>query len=322
MHVSHSSAPRQWDLPTFVDAAKAGGFVGVEMSLSELGRDSIERQESAAAIRTGGLRLVAAIGGGINTKTSSATQTPSERLKTFESQLNDVSALGNVVSHINCRGSGDYRWDVSTSAEYLADVLPLSAHFLEEHSHIGRFGREVDIMGGSPHHLTGISHETWKGGVFWHPNNTRQLLEILPPVRLTSDISYWHAVCGHRCGFQSDREEGGEEKEEKEEEALKIEIVPHIDYIRARTLGVHERTSIDDSNNEDMEDIGCLLAPHEVLWKDVWTRKAGCGVEELSITPDVATNNLNGAWRQTLNAARHIRQVFDGLSDNTYSQQQ
>jgi len=87
----------------------------------------------------------------------------------FELELKKISALGEVVSHINCRKIGDYRWDEATSIQYFSDILSFPAEFLEDHPYIGRFGREVDVMGGSPHHFTGISYQACGSGVLNHP---------------------------------------------------------------------------------------------------------------------------------------------------------
>ncbi len=296
---SRSSAPGRWDLLTFVDAAKASGFAGVEMALADLGRDEIEQRASADAIRSNDLQLIVDISSAPSIASSSTARSPSSPLdhaRAFESQLRRTSVLGDVVSHVNCTESGDICWDVATSAEYLGEVLPLSAQFLEDHPHIGRYGRETDIMGGSPHHLTGISHETNGRGVLHHPDAVRELMEILPPIRITSDIQQWHDSCGYQWGFGGDAAMVGDDDEE---EALAIEIVPHIDHIRA---GLGRET----------------VAPHDELWKFVWGRKAKRGVEQVTITPALRVfDTNNGAaedktlWEQTQKVADCVRRSFD-----------
>lgn len=293
---SRSSAPRRWDLPNFADVAKASGFAGVEMALADLGRDEIEQRASADAIRSSHLQLIVDLSSAPSITSTSTTQSlssPLDHARAFESQLRRISALGDVVSHVNCTGSGDSRWDVATSAEYLGEVLPLSAQFLEDHPYIGRYGRETDIMGGSPHHLIGISHETNARGVLHHPDAVRELMEILPPIRITSDIQQWHDSCGYQWGF-------GGDGDCDEVEALTIEIVPHIDHIRA---GLGRET----------------IAPHDELWKFVWGRKAKRGVEQVTITPTLrgfdtnngATEDKTTLWEQTQKVADCVRRSFD-----------
>ena len=308
---SRSSAPRQWDLPTFVDATKASGFAGVEISLAGLlgdgGSGDMKQKALADAIKSQGLQLIVNISS-VPSITSATPSSPLDHVRTFESQLHRVSALGDVVSHINCTESGDNRWDVATSAEYLGEVLPLSAQFLEENPHIGQYGRETDIMGGSPHHLTGISHETNARGMLHHPDVVRDLMEILPPIRITSDIQQWHDICGYQWGFGRNEKCGDDCDEELE--ALKVEIVPHVDHIRASMIGGTLAT--DDA-----------VAPHEQLERFVWSRKAKRGVEQVTITPDLHTtsaSNIAGEdnllWEQTKEAADCIRRSYDDWKES------
>ena len=310
---SRSSAPRQWDLPTFVDATKASGFAGVEISLAGLlgdgGSGDMKQKALADAIKSQGLQLIV----NISSVPSITSATPASRLdhvRTFESQIQHVSALGDVVSHINCTESGDNRWDVATSAEYLGEVLPLSAQFLEENPHIGQYGRETDIMGGSPHHLTGISHETNGRGMLHHPDVVRDLMEILPPIRITSDIQQWHDICGYQWGFGRNEIRGDDSSEELE--ALKVEIVPHVDHIRASMIGGTLAIVPDDA-----------IAPQEQLWRFVWSRKAKRGVEQVTITPDLRSGSAsdiasegNLLWEQTKEAADCIRRSYDDWKES------
>lgn len=304
---SRSSAPRQWDLPTFVDAAKASGFAGVEMSLADLldggGGDDMKLKASADAIRSQGLQLIVNISS-VPSITSTIIPSPLDHVRTFESKLHHVSALGDVVSHINCTESGDNRWDVATAAEYLGEVLPLSAQFLEDHPHIGQYGRETDIMGGSPHHLTGISHETNALGILHHPDLVRDLMEILPPIRITSDIQQWHDVKGYQWGIDRNAIRGNSSGNDSE--ALKVEIVPHVDHIRAGMIG--ETLSPD------------AIAPHKELWRFVWSRKAKRAVEQVTITCDTTTIDAviedNLLWEQTKEAADCIRSSYDDWKES------
>lgn len=308
---SRSSAPRPWDLPTFVDAAKASGFAGIEVSLADLLGDvsgDMKQKASADSISSQGLQLIVNISS-VPSSTSATPPSSLDHVRTFESQLQHVSALGDVVSHINCTESGDNRWDVATSAEYLGEVLPLSAQFLEDHPHIGQYGRETDIMGGSPHHLTGISHETNSRGMLHHPDVVRDLMEILPPIRITSDIQQWHDVCGYQWGFGRNAVRGDDSDEELE--ALRVEIVPHVDHIRASMIG--ENLVPDDD----------AIAPHKELWRFVWSRKAKRGVEQVTITPDLHTSSAsniagegNLLWEQTKEATDFIRRSYNGWKES------
>lgn len=225
-------------------------FSGVEASLHELGVDPVEQIESSKVIQEVGLELLV----NVNVRGKNA----SECVRSFESQLSAIPNLGEGVAHINCRTHGIVDQDMVL--DYLLYALPLSAEFLEDHSHIGKDGNETDIMGGAPHHLTGISHETNRAGMFYHPDATRYLLEVVPPLRLTMNLSSWHEACGHPWGSKDSQDEA---------EALSVEIVPHIDLIR---------TTIDRFQYH---------TTHRFLWETVWTRKANRGVEQLYMTLDI-----------------------------------
>lgn len=277
---------------------------GIEASLADLGSDGEERKESAKMLRNSGLDLVVTIDVDIDIDTNNNCKTQasqvSDSVKSFESQLSAISDLGDVVAHINCCNSWIIQKSNSSSRglsniddtvhqilrgneeqaalEYLLDVLPLSAQFLEDHSSIGRNGNETDIMGGSPHHLTGISHETTGTGrhidgsvigMLKHPDITRHLLEVVPPLRLTMDLSSWQDSCGYSWGSRN--RNGGDDDEA---EALALEIVPHVDLIRVLPWSLLSMMN----ENRSKQNYDAYLRTHMSLWEDVWTRKAARGV--------------------------------------------
>jgi hypothetical protein len=303
-------------------------FSGVEASLADLGRDGTEQRESAELIQKSGLELLVNIDVNDNVNvddnvdatticsavvsSSSSSRRALEFVKSFESQLRAVSNLGGVVSHVNCRGSDsdcNYSaaqqsvlwWDEDKTLEYLLEVLPLSAQFLEDHPYIGRNGNETDVMGGSPHHLIGISHENIGrsdmgngigngngNGMLHHPAIARNLLEVVPPLRLTMDLSSWHEDCGFPWGssVNNNNNNGDDDDDDDDEaEALSVEIVPHIDLIRTKTslLSICDNNNNNNDNNNPADN-DRYRRTHQSLWEDVWTRKANRGVEQLFMT--------------------------------------
>ena len=257
LYASRSCAPKQWDLATFAAAISKSRLQGVQLSLSELGRDSAEQKESSTALMALGLSLIVDIQ---SLPCSTSFRNGNDNnivnyINAFESQLLSVDALDNVVTHINCCHSGDHLWDIATAAEYLGNILPLSAQYLENHPHIGRCGREVDIMGGSPPHLTGISHMTGVG-ILNTLEQTHELLEILPPLRMTMAADIQNSVLS----------DDGNTNKDYAISMFKAEFTPHFDHI---CWG------------------GAAAKNSEILWKQVWSRKATRGVEEMSVTLDV-----------------------------------
>ena len=325
LYAFRSSAPKQWDLTKFVNAIKdASGcagcdslFTGVQMSLSDIIQQHHEEEttieEFHDVIRRNNLRLIVDLDGNFDASSSEKhnndvlRKPPLEYLKSFEMQLNQIShRLGDIVSHINFYNSGDHRWDdITTSIEYLSDVLAMSAQFLEDHPNIGKNGRETDIMGGTPNHLIGISHQTCGKGVFNTPEKTRQLLEILPPVRLTSDISNWS---NHRWESTT-RHEESDDRDSSSSTEFQIEIVPHIDHI-------HLNYGLNSGNEASFD----VMSEVDVL-NHVWTRKTFRGVTEISVTPYCDSPKTNSdddedlaSWNSTIEAAAQIKSKFESWS--------
>lgn len=248
------------------------------MSLELLGADNFEQKETCQMIQEHGLQLLI----DLDIPNESNQQSNTDLVRSFESQLMTIANLGIPIAHINCKSTGN-GWHEESALDYLLEILPLSAEFLEAHPHIGKDGNETDIMGGAPNHLTGISHQT--RGMLRHPRVVREVLEIIPPLRLTMDLSRWHQECGYAWG-SPDMNNGNE----NEEEVLSIEIVPHIDLIRTKiSLSSQIHTYALDGGLVDNDP---YLRTNQFLWEAVWTRKRKRGVKQLYITLDDSTDEI------------------------------
>eukprot|EP00536_Pseudo-nitzschia_multiseries_P019324 jgi/Psemu1/60089/gm1.60089_g len=318
-----------------------GLFVGVEASLLELGSDSAERRESCEALRSANLELIVDIDASIpaskinSTATAPTVSSPSssssrfvrDRVRSFESQLDAVSDLGTVVSHINCRerehehndpgtatqssGHTDTNtdkntakprssyWNEDAALNYLVHALPLSARFLEDHPHVGRNGNETDVMGGSPPHLTGISHEittrSQSRGMLDRPGTIRNLLEVLPPIRLSMDDAVLATVysCRYHPSFGrvNDRSCDGDsvEEDEAKAEAFSLEILPHIDLVRTTPGRISSLSPLSSETKDGAVLSASAVEPHthaSSVWKEVWARKASRGVNQVFMILD------------------------------------
>ena len=286
-------------------------FSGVEASLDHLGADGVEQKETCQMIQEHGLEVLI----NLDIPNESNQQSNTDLVRSFESQLITIANFGIPIAHINCKSIGN-SWHEQSALDYLLEILPLSAEFLEAHPHIGKDGNETDIMGGAPNHLTGISHQT--RGMLRHPRVVREVLEIIPPLRLTMDLSRWHQECGYAWG-SSDKDGGNE----NEEEVLSIEIVPHIDLIRTKTLLLSQiyKNALDGG----LVDNDPYLRTNQFLWEAVWARKGKRGVKQLYIALDDATNEI-GQYNSSENeeylsridrladAATTIHQYYDDWS--------
>ncbi|VEU43348.1 unnamed protein product [Pseudo-nitzschia multistriata] len=305
-------------------------FAGVEVSLRDLGADDAERAASVDLLARAGFDAVVRIDTSIHpsgvrsasrSAAAMASRSVSDHLESFARQLEAVSGLGGGVAHVtvDCRGgcdSGDaghrrnravpFVWNEDTALEYVLGAVPLSARFLEDHPFIGERGNETDGMGGSPSHLTGITHEYYDasnatatttgnaGGSRVLLNNldiTRHLLEILPPLRLSmDDASGRHPY--HRDSSAMTNE-GTNDNHGDEAEAFCLEVLPHIDLIRTKAAAapIAPPASLDQprkdrnaSASETTTDTAFCIPPHRAsLWKDLWTRKEARGVQEVAM---------------------------------------
>ncbi|GFH59614.1 predicted protein [Chaetoceros tenuissimus] len=267
---------------------KDAGFRGIQAPLSHLSQKKDLQMNLRTELQQQDLKLIVDI--------------QLKSIDNFNLQLDQISSLGNIVTHINCKPCFEQH-EISKKSlskeniEFYSDVLSTSAQFLEEHSYIGKYGRETDIMGNSPHHLTGISHDILQPGIFGTPSLTRDMLEVLPPFRLTASIWEWYRDCmywGHD-GVVCDGEDT--------EEVLEVEIVPHLDHIHVLY------------GNDLKEE--CKVAQRE-LWSKVWSRKATRNVEEVSITPyilggDICREDADDGvlWNEMLKAKKEIENSYE-----------
>jgi len=346
-------------------SSNKGLFAGVEASLLELGSDAAERRGSCEVLENAGLELIVNIDASIPSskvdannvivtasplpvsvpmspsKSPSLSRFVSDRIRSFESQIEAVSDLGTVVSHINCHEYNNNRaaaipcWNKETALDYLLHVVPLSARFLEEHPHIGRNGNETDIMGGSPPHLTGISHEVTASASAFRgmqlqtqmldcPSTTLELLEVLPPVRLSMDdaalSSGYHPRFGRGYGGDSSNKDididiEDQKLDEMDAETFSLEILPHIDLVRTTLRRISTLPSLDEEPNNTADDLDPAEEPHaSSVWKEVWARKASRGVHQVSMIVDDCNNNSMQRTKdceQLRDSARDLHEWFE-----------
>jgi len=295
-------------LPTLLAEARRRGYAGVEMSLADLGADAAARRGTADLIESHGLRLIL----GLYTSWDDyegpwRPSTPHQHCAQLEQQLRAASGLGTVVTHMNLHGGCD-SWDERAQASYWNDALPLVSAFLEEHQHVGAAGREADVFGSRPTHLTGASHETHRGRILHHPYATLRALEAYPPLRLTADLSHWHVVAERLVGTD-DAAEAAEVHES---------VAFHVDHIHARIGGTQspQLPAHPPAHPEAASERDAATACHVAFWKAVWSHKAARGVVEVSATPEYgpfpyqATGGAPELWEQTMAAGELVRAAF------------
>jgi len=132
---------------------------------------------------------------------------------------------------------------------------------------------------------------------------------------MTCDSSHWHWML-------LDCDKGSDDHAE----AIQLEIIPHIDHIRASIGSFAESTTNTTSASKKAEEVPTILKRHQILWNQVWSRKAHRGVEEMSIAVDARFTGYHDVAREddgeTLSleaqeAAKCIQQSFEDWKSGT-----
>lgn len=154
------------DLTSFIiDAAPK--FDGVEFPLAHLAFESdvtdtavSKVKDTLAATQLDVIALIAT--------RPDAWSDPAEHFQDFLRQAKIASALGATKAAVHC---GADAFDTQVSIEFLNDVLAASA--------------DLNLL---------PCIETHRGRPMYNPWSTATLLDALPDMRLTSDLSHWHVV--------------------------------------------------------------------------------------------------------------------------------
>ena len=313
----------------WLEGVRDAGFAGVECSLSDLGRDRLERSATCEAISAHGLRLILGLySGWVDYEGCPAPSTPEAHLELLEKQFGEASDLGGgaPIAHVNVHAGCD-SWAEDVAGAFLSRSLGLGAQFLEARPQVGAGSRVTDAHGGTPAHLHGVSYETHRGRCLFSPFATMRYLEYIEPLRLTADLSHWHVVSERLLD------------DEATAARLRGDVAPFVDHVHARVGGPNQiqlnaearywtpRAHIPPFGDETPEKLAAVDA-HERLWTAVWEHKLARGAAEVLATPEygpppyqlgapskkVVTNR--GLWLQTLDAKAHLESVFETVVAN------
>lgn len=155
------------DLTGFIDDAAQAKFAGVEFPLAHLAFEHPDEAEAVARVRNKlrdtRLQVIALIA----TRPESWGDAKGH-LADFRRQVEVAAALGAEKAAVHC---GADSFDQATSIRFLKEVLSIAAD-----------------------HGVLPCIETHRGRPMFNPWSTATLLDALPDMRLTSDLSHWHVV--------------------------------------------------------------------------------------------------------------------------------
>lgn len=154
-------------LTSFVEDAAQEGFAGVEFPLAHLAFEQAEVAEAISRVRRKldetGLMVIALIA-----TRPDHWDNEQGHLADFKRQIVLAQRLGAKKAAVHC---GADSFDHATSVRFLRDVHAVAAD-----------------------HGVLPCIETHRGRPMYNPWSTAALLEALPEMRLTSDLSHWHVV--------------------------------------------------------------------------------------------------------------------------------
>lgn len=151
----------------FISDTKEEGYAGVEFPLAHLAFEKGDADEHIAIVRDkleeSGLSVIPLIA----TRPSDWGD-PSAHLQAFKEQARQATALNGRKVAVHC---GADSFDHSTAVSFLRDCQSVASDL----------GLSICV-------------ETHRGRPLFEPWRTARLLEALPELLLTSDLSHWHVV--------------------------------------------------------------------------------------------------------------------------------
>jgi hypothetical protein len=217
-------------LEPFLARAREAGFDGVELYL-----DAIDEEPPRvdALLREHGLALIALIAG--------AGTSPQEQTASLERSYLHGVACGAMA--VNCHTGRDH-WPLERNLPVFVATSALEAQY------------------GVPLH-----HETHRGRATFSLPSTVALLDAMPGLSLTADLSHWMVV---------------HESDLRDQEERLERVVGHARHVHAR-VGHAQAPQVPDLRDPVWRE---QLARHLELWRRIAERAAAAGHDVLTITSE------------------------------------
>lgn len=225
------------DFETACIEAKAAGFDGIEGSAPE---DAQTRAYWKARLQKHGLGYIAeaVTGGGYVPRRDLDVDAHLRDLEAILARSAELEPL-----FVTCIGGLD-AWSESESLRFFETGMRLAE----------RYGLE-------------ISFETHRSRSLFNPWVTRRIVDALPEIALTADISHWCVVC--------------ERQMDTEMETIAA-IAPNVRHIHAR-VGYDQGPQVPHPAAPEYAD--ALLA-HQACWECFWDAQRARGLEVTTMTPE------------------------------------
>jgi len=217
--------------------AKAAGFDGIEGAAPA---DPMERAEWKACLKKHDLHYIAeAVTGGdyVPRRDLGAREHLSD-LEAILERSRDLEPL-----FVTCIGGLD-AWSEAESLRFFTEGMALAA----------KFGLE-------------ISFETHRSRSLFNPWVTRRIVEALPEISMTADISHWCVVCERQMDTELD--------------TIKA-IAPNIRHIHAR-VGYDQGPQVP---HPAAPEYAYALEAHQQCWERFWDAQRGRGFKVSTMTPE------------------------------------
>ncbi|TBU99746.1 xylose isomerase [Stutzerimonas kirkiae] len=266
-----------------LDEARAAGFDGLEARIPE---DAGQRAEFAAFLRRENLPYIAIL----FTSTPVLplqSATPAEHLTDFADKLALAAELQPRFVNVL---AGNDRWPLAQQVDF--------------------FGGALDIAARSG--LT-CSFETHRARSLFNPWLTLQLIEQLPDLRFTSDISHWVVTCERLLDDPAD-DLGA--------------FVERVHHIQAR-VGYDQGPQVP---HPAAPEYAAALAFHQRHWEAIWRSQQARGYTGTTLTPEFGPDGylhhlpftdvpVADLWRLNAWMGQTERQHFDTFIDQQTSDQ-
>ena len=225
------------DVADAVREAVAEGYDGIEAPVPVTAAD---RARLAALLSDAGLDYIAEIA-------TTGTYVPNRSLS-LQDHLDDLARRTAQLQElhplfITCLGGCD-AWPLAESLAFFRQAIGIA----------GMAGMN-------------ISFETHRGRSLFNPWITRQVVEMLPELRLTCDFSHWYVVCE---GIQ-----------QSEQEIIR-QLVPRARHIHGR-VGYDQGPQVPDPRSAVY---ARELEQHLKWWRWIWEQQYKDGCEWTSVTPE------------------------------------
>ncbi len=157
-------------------------------------------------------------------------------------------------------------------------------------------------------HELEIIFETHRSRILFTPWVTRGIVQSLPQIKLTLDISHWCVVC--------------ERLMDTELEMIRA-IAPHVHHIHGR-VGYDQGPQVPHPGAPEYKE---ALLSHQEVWEIIWDAQNAKGMEITTMTPEFGPDGylhtlpftnapVADLWEINCWMAEHEREHFNGYTQN------